>query len=133
MKDNKNKNNNNNNKNNKNNNKDKDEEKDDRSVAEVLVDLMTENSNLFFKDQYETPWVHVHNADHYELIKITGDKFKRYLSKLYYNSEGTVPYTEAIIGATSVLRAKAEYEGESISLSLRVAWSKDDIIYDLTN
>jgi hypothetical protein len=124
-------NNNNNNKDNKNDNNNKDD--DDRSIAEVLVDLVNENSNLFFKDQYETPWIRVHNKDHYELIRIGTDKFKRYMCKVYYDKEGGVPYTEAITGATSVLRAKAEYEGQTIPLSLRVAWSDNSIFYDLTN
>jgi hypothetical protein len=119
-------------KNTNNTNEDKD---DDRSVAEVLVDLVTENSNLFFKDQYETPWIRVHNRDHYELIRIGTDKFKRYICKLYYDKEGGIPYTEAITGATSVLRAKAEYDGQTIPLRLRVAWDDDNknILYDLTN
>jgi len=139
MKDNKNNNNNNKNENNKNGNKNKnknknnDEERDKRSVAEVLVDLMTENSNQLFRDQYEIPWARVYNRDHYELIKMTGDRFKRYISKLYYDYEGTVPYTEALVNAISVLRAKAEYEGETIPLSLRVAWNNGNIFYDLTN
>jgi hypothetical protein len=120
---------------NKNKNKDKEKEKDDRSVAEVIVDLATENSSLFFKDQYDMPWVRVHIEDHYELIRIIGNKFKRYIGKLYYDSEERVPNAEAINGAASVLQAKAEYDGETIPLSLRVAWDKDSdgIIYDLTN
>ena len=89
---------NNDNNNNKktNNGKDKD---DDRSIAEVLVDIITENSNLFFKDQYETHWIRAHNKDHYELIRIGPDKFKRYMCKLYYDKEKGIPYTEAITGA----------------------------------
>jgi hypothetical protein len=105
--------------NDKNKNKDKDD-KDDRTVAEVLVDLISENSNQFFKDQYEKPWVLVHNKDHHELIRITGERFKRYISKLYYDRERRVPYSEAIGSATSVLRARAEFEGKTIPLSLRV-------------
>jgi hypothetical protein len=88
---------------NKNKNKDKEKEKDDRSVAEVIVDLATENSSLFFKDQYDMPWVRVHIEDHYELIRIIGNKFKRYIGKLYYDSEERVPNAEAINGAASVL------------------------------
>jgi hypothetical protein len=62
---------NNGNKYNKNNKKDNDkEEEDDRSVAEVLIDLINQNSNLFFKDQYETPFVRVLNGDHHEVIRI---------------------------------------------------------------
>ena len=107
------------------NNKDNEKEKDDRSVAEVIVDLATSNSSQFFKDQYDMPWVRVHKEDHHELIRITGNKFKRYIGKLYYDSEKRVPNAEAINGAASVLRAKAEYDGETIPLSLRVVWDNE--------
>ena len=116
------------------NNKAKEKDKDDRSIAEVIVDLATANSSQFFKDQYDMPWVRVHKEDHHELIRITGDKFKRYIGKLYYDSEKRVPNAEAINGAASVLRAKAEYDGDTIPLSLRVVWDNgDDIVYDLTD
>jgi hypothetical protein len=123
--------------NNNNNNNNKDD--DDRSVADVLIDLVTDNSNLLFKDQYETPWIRVHNKDHYELIRVASDKFERYICKLYYDKEQTVPYAEAIKGATLVLQARAEYEGQTIPLSLRVSWNDNNndndksIVYDLTN
>jgi hypothetical protein len=118
-----------------NNNGKKDDDDDHRSIADVLVDLVTENSNLFFKDQYERPWIRTRNKDHYELIRVGTDRFKRFICKLYYDKEKGVPNTEAVTGATAVLRAKAEYDGQTIPLQLRVAWEDDNktILYDLTN
>ena len=64
-------------------NKDKEKvKKDDCSIAEVIVDLATKNSSLFFKDQYDIPWVRVHKEDHHELIRITGNKFEIYWQNL---------------------------------------------------
>lgn len=57
---------------------DEDEDKeDDRSQSEVLIDLVRENASLLFKDQYDTPYARIHNKDHYELINMKGEKFKR--------------------------------------------------------
>jgi hypothetical protein len=123
---------NNNNKNNKENgNKDKD--KDDRSVAEVIVDLATDNSSLFFRDQYGIAYALVKIADHNEICRMESARFKRYLSRLYYEEESRVANAEALTNAIHVLQAKAEHEGQTIHLSLRVAWHGGDIYYDMTN
>jgi hypothetical protein len=110
------------------------EEEDTRSLSEQLVDLVCENASLLFNDDCDIHYARVYNKDHYELIKIGSEKFRRYISKLYYDIEGKVLYSESIISAVSVLRARAEYEGQTVPLSLRVAWHNNgDIYYDMTN
>jgi hypothetical protein len=106
---------------------------DKRSVAEKLVDLISQNSNSFFKDQYDVPFARIHNTDHHEIVRVGSDKFKRYLGRLYYENENKVANTEALTNAVQVLQAKAEYRGDTIPLSLRVASHNGDIFYDLTN
>ncbi|MGI9009741.1 MAG: hypothetical protein ACR2F1_00955 [Nitrososphaeraceae archaeon] len=76
--------------------------------------------------------------DHYQTLPINSTRFKRYLSKLYYdNYEGRIPNTESINSAVSHLEAKAFYEGQTIPLHLRVAWNNhdttDEIYYDLSD
>lgn len=109
------------------------DDKERRSVADKLVDLVTQNSNSFFKDQYETPFALVYNKDHHEVVRIGSDKFKRYLGWLYYENENKAPNIEAVNSAIQVLHAKAEYKGDTIPLSLRVALYDGNIHYDLTN
>jgi hypothetical protein len=104
-----------------------------RSVAEKLIDLISQNSNTFFKDQYDVPFARIHNADHHEIVRVGSDKFKRYIGRLYYENENKVAKTEALTNAVQVLQAKAEYRGDTIPLSLRVASLNGDIFYDLTN
>jgi hypothetical protein len=104
-----------------------------RSVAEKLIDLISQNSNTFFKDQYDVPFARIHNADHHEIVRVGSDKFKRYIGRLYYENENKVANTEALTNAVQVLQAKAEYRGDTIPLSLRVASLNGDIFYDLTN
>jgi putative DNA primase/helicase len=106
---------------------------DKRSVAEKLIDLISQNSNSFFKDQYDVPFARIHNTDHHEIVRVGSDKFKRYLGRLYYENENKVANTEALTNAVQVLQAKSEYRGDTIPLSLRVASHNGDIFYDLTN
>jgi hypothetical protein len=113
--------------------KEDEEEEDDRSHSEILIDLVSENASLLFKDEYDTPYARIHNRDHYELINMRGEKFKRYITNLYYDSEGKAPNIESVNSAVSVLRARAEYRSETIPLSLRVASHNGEFYYDLTN
>jgi hypothetical protein len=103
------------------------------SVAERLVELVTQNSNAFFKDQYDTPYACIHSIDHYEIVKVESNKFKRHLVGLYFEKENKVANAEAVSNAVQVLQARAEYRGDTIPLAMRVAWYRDNIYYDLTN
>ena len=94
-----------------------------RSAADLLVELAVENTSLLFKDQYGAAYSQIHVADHDEIIKVESSKFKRYLSRLFYEKNGNkVVNAESITNAIQVIQAKAEYEGSTIPLSLRVAW-----------
>ena len=103
-------------------------------LADLLVQLATENSSFLFKDQYGTAHAQVRIADHDEIIRVESSKFKRYLSRLFYDKNGSkVVNAESITNAIQVIQAKAEYEGQTIPLSLRVAWYNGNIYYDLSN
>ena len=125
-------------------------EEQQESYAEILVQLARDNTELFFKDQYGTAFalVKINNDDddqHGEVIRLESNKFKRYLSKLFYDNQNRrVVNSDAINNAVQVLEAKTEYEGQTIPLSLRVASKKENnnnednsltttIYYDLTN
>jgi hypothetical protein len=96
-----------------------DEEDDDKghhSAADLLVELATENTSLFFKDQYGTAHAQVHIADHDEIIRVESNKFKRYPARMFYDKNGNkVVNAEAITNAIQVLQAKAEYDGPHYS------------------
>jgi hypothetical protein len=102
-------------------------------VAERLVELVTRNSNAFFKDQYDTPYARIHSVDHYEIVKVESNKFKRHLIGLYFEKENKVANAEAVNNAVQVLQARAEYRGDTVPMTIRVAWHNGDIYYDLTN
>jgi hypothetical protein len=114
---------------------DEDDDKGHHSAAaDLLVELATENTSLFFKDQYGTAHAQVHIADHDEIIRVESSKSKRYLSRLFYDkNDNKVVNAESITNAIQVLQAKAEYDGPTIPMSLRLAWQNGDINYDLSN
>jgi hypothetical protein len=68
---------------------------------------------------------------------MTGERFKRYIGKLYYDEEGTGANQDSINTAVNILRAEAEYRSQTIPLSLRVTWldsnTEQEIYYDMTN
>ena len=81
-------------------------------------------------------WLHVQIqvADHDEILRVESGKFKRHLARLFYEKNGTrwliqSQYTNAL----RCIQAKAEYEGQTIPLSFRVAWHDGDIYCDLSN
>ena len=88
---------------------------------EKLIQIVENNINLLFTDQYDTAYAQVNINDHQETIKIESKKFSRLLAKLYYDSTGKVMPSDAINNAVNILQAKAEFEGEKYSLSVRVA------------
>ena len=114
------------------------EEEEHKSLAQILVELVLENHIQLLKDEFNVPHIIVMINNHYHTFPIDSTKFKRYLSKLYYdNFEGRIANTEAIKSAVSQLEAKAFYEGQISHLHLRVAWDNPDatesIYYDLSD
>ena len=71
--------------------------------------------------------------DHNEILRVESSNFRRYLVKMYYDSQGTVIGSESVKNATQVLQATAEIDGSTYPLSLRVAWYDDSIYYDMTD
>ena len=103
-------------------------------LAEILVRLAVENTGLLFKDQYGTAHAQIHVANHDEILRVESSKFKRHLARLFYEKNGSkVVNSESITNALQVIQAKAEYEGQTIPLSLRAAWYDGNIYYDMSN
>ena len=82
--------------------------------------------------------------DYYDVLSLEGTKFKRYLSKLYYDSEdgnnnkkNKIAGTEVLNSVVHHLQADAEFGGKTIPLHLRTAWAnsdtKDAIYYDMSD
>ena len=108
-----------------------------KSTADILIELVLENSKLF-KDEFGIPHALVNINNHYEVLPIKSSKFECYLSKLYYeNKDKKIPNAEAINNSKRTLAAQAVFDGKTIPLHIRIAWSnneiKDSIYYDLAD
>jgi Bifunctional DNA primase/polymerase, N-terminal len=110
-------------------------EEDHKSPPPLLIELAHSNTSLFFKDQHGTAFALVAPTEgHKALIALESDKFKRYLSKLFYDHNNRwIAKTEHINNAIQIIQANVEYSGPAILLSLRVAWKGDEICYDLSD
>ena len=115
-----------------------DEEETKETIPQVLIKLALANSTLF-KDEFNSPHALVKIKDYYEVLSVEGTKFKRYLSKLYYDSEDgkKIAGTEVLNSVGHHLQAVAEFGGKTIPLHLRTAWAnsdtKDAFYYDMSD
>jgi hypothetical protein len=109
------------------------QEEDEQTPSEKLLDLANSTNILLFKDQYRIPYVLITVCEHLEILRVESNAFRRFLTKLYYDSEGKIIGSEAVKNVVSILQARADFEGPTYPLSLRVAWHNDDIYYDMTN
>ena len=108
-----------------------------------MVQLALVNTKFIFQRSYGIGFalIKVNNGEdgHMEVIRLESDRFRRYLSKIFYDNQGgRVVNSEAISNALQVLQAQTEYTGSTIPLLLRVGCMKqgDDELtfyYDLTN
>ena len=97
---------------------------------------MASETCTLFKDQFNQAYALVRINGHYESIKLKSQKFTLYLTKLFYDHNSNIPTNkESVVNAIQILESKAIFEGATIPLHLRVAWSEDkkSIYYDLTN
>jgi Bifunctional DNA primase/polymerase, N-terminal len=91
--------------------------------SQILIELAKANTELFFKDQSSKAYGKVWIKDHSEILNLEGNRFKYFLSKLYYeNSSGKVASQEAINDAIRLLLAETLFEdNNTLLLNLRVA------------
>jgi len=70
---------------------------------------------------------------HCETWPVSHSAFRTFLSREFFNSRGTVPHTQAITSALSVLQGKAQYAGSEQSVYVRLAEREGKIYLDLAN
>ena len=109
------------------------EEEGEGTPAERLLGLVDNANILFFKDQYKIPNASITFGEHKKILRIESNAFKRYLVKLYYDSTHGIIGIESVKTVIQILQARAEYDGDTYPLALRIAWHDNNIIYDLTN
>ncbi len=117
------------------NSNDSTEDSGSKSPAELLLELITNNSNSYelFHDESKTPFVRIYINDHHEIWKLGNSEFRRYISGLFYKEYKKFISNENINSVIGVLSASAIFDCESYELNNRVAWHENAIYYDLSD
>ncbi|MGG6460303.1 MAG: hypothetical protein ACM3JQ_02635, partial [Candidatus Eiseniibacteriota bacterium] len=125
--------------------REREEENISQDDAQVLCQLASnqENTEFFFKNQYGEPYVAVRVGKdrHLETMPLQGNKYERYLFRLYCESTGgKIIGKDAVSRALNLLAANTIFNDNTIPLQIRVAWGKtenrarqDCIYYDMTD
>lgn len=112
------------------------EKNESESCAQKLIQLADNNISELFKNQFGAAFGSININSHCEIIPLESSKFKRFLSRLYYNECKDVAYTDALNNSIQILCSRAQFDGPSYDLHLRVAQSNNKnkiFYYDLTN
>jgi hypothetical protein len=112
---------------------DDDDEKKKKPAADRLIDLITQNSNVFFKDQYGSAHASIYDKDHHRVFRVSSGPFKRYLIMAFHDAEQKIINAETVTNVVNYLQARAESRGQTYPLSVRVAKHNEDFYYDMTD
>ncbi len=122
--------------------KDEDEEQKE-TAAQIALRLVSDQCSSLFLDQFGMPYATIEvgqgegDYDHVETIKLSSSRFRNWLSKIFYSSEGKILTSDNATNVLSVLKARAEFDsGDRKDLNLRVTsipQYPNTIYYDLTN
>lgn len=100
-----------------------------RSQASVLV-RVTDGAELFHTGDGDC-YVTIPVNDHRETWSLRSRSFKDWLSKRYYEAEGSIPNSQAIQDALNTLQGVARHDGPQAEVHTRLAAGDDRIWLDL--
>jgi hypothetical protein len=107
------------------------------STALRALILAEDQCDELFHDQFNAPYAAILVGDHTEVLPLKSSRFRNWLCRLYYEFEGDVLSSETTSNVINVLKAKAEFEGKTRKLNVRVASITSNemfiIYYDLTD
>ena len=97
--------------------------------SDTLIKLTEEFK--FFVNELEEPHVAVQRSGYWEVMDMKSQKFKLYLTKLYYENQQSAPGTDGLNQAIKVLEMKAMFSDSEHKLQRRIAKNKGEYYYDL--
>jgi hypothetical protein len=101
-----------------------------KSQAVRLIELAEESDAIFFHDQLGDSYCAT-KKDGREVLKVRSRAFRLWLRQLMWQAENKTPGGQGIEDAVGHLDGKAMFQGETISLEVRVARDQDALWYDL--
>ncbi|MFN2513394.1 MAG: hypothetical protein ABR568_18470 [Pyrinomonadaceae bacterium] len=97
-----------------------------RSQASMLIEV-TEGTELFHTGDGDT-YATIPINNHCETWALKSRGFRDWLSKRYYDAEGSIPNSQAMQDALNTLQGIARHEGLAVEIHTRLA-AKDDCIW----
>jgi energy-coupling factor transporter ATP-binding protein EcfA2 len=104
----------------------------DESQNDQLLRIALEKCDLFI-DQFDEPYASVDVGGHNETQPCGGSRFRRILTKAYYDRNGKMPEPNAVKTAVDMVSSIASISSKKIDLQNRVAEENDEIFIDLTD
>jgi hypothetical protein len=104
---------------------------DGGSQATRLIGLVGRTGCELFHDSDGHGYATFRVRDHRETHLLTSTTFKRWLARLFFEAEGTVPNQSTVRGALDVLEGIAQFEGEEHAVYVRVAGYDGTVYVDL--
>jgi len=106
-------------------------ESTEETQADILIRLGGEAQ--YFQNDLEEAYAAIKIQAHTEVITVKSHKFKKWLTKLYYEETKRAPGNDAMNQAIGVMEMKALYDGAEHNLHIRVAEKDGSFYYDLSN
>ncbi len=105
--------------------------KGEEKQSDIIINLA--KNCKYFKNELSDPFVAAFVKDHYEVMGIKSQKFKLYLTKLYFENTKSAPSSEAMNQSLKVLEMKAMYSENEHQLQKRISKFEESYFYDLCN
>lgn len=106
-----------------------DDKGDDKKQADQIIELASDCQ--FFNSDLEEPFVAVPINNHWEVMDIKSQRFKLYLTKLYFENTQEAPNNDSMSQALKVLEMKSIFSETQRHLQRRIAKYDDCYYYDL--
>ncbi len=102
---------------------------EEEKQSDIIIKLV-ENFQ-YFKNDIEEPFVAIQKNGHWEVMEMKSQKFKLYLTKMYFEHKNSAPGSDAISQALKVLEMKAIFSENERTLQKRIGEDDGSFYYDL--
>ena len=100
------------------------------SLATMIVDLVMDSGIQFVHDGDDV-FARIRKDEHVETYAIKSNTFSMLVSSMVYQANGTVVTTQSLSSALNTMAGQAQFEGESVSVHVRLAAIDETIFLDL--
>ena len=102
-----------------------------RTQAQVLIEIATDGGIELFHSPDGTTYADITINGHRETWSTKSIGFRRWLRRAYYEKTGDAPNSEAMSTALALIEARAQFDGQTRLVHLRVAAHAECIYIDL--